>query len=104
MDRWNKGEIEILCGHPASCSHGLNLQTGGHIMIWFGLPWSLELYMQAVARLDRQGQVEAVINNVLISKGTMDEDVWKALAGKRAGQDALMEAVKARIEKYSRMV
>ena len=71
-------------------------------MIWFGLPWSLELYQQAVARLDRQGQVETVTNHILISDGTMDEDVWKALNGKEAGQDALMEAVKARIEKYTR--
>jgi len=104
MDRWNKGEVDILCGHPASMGHGLNLQSGGHIMIWFGLPWSLELYLQAVARLDRQGQVEAVMNHILLSKGTMDEDVWRALAGKKSGQDALMEAVKARIEKYSKEV
>lgn len=100
MQRWNNKEIEILCGHPASMGHGLNLQSGGHIMVWFGLPWSLELYQQAVARLDRQGQIEVVTNHILISEGTMDEDVWKALQGKEAGQDALMEAVKARIEKY----
>lgn len=102
MQRWNNKEIEILCGHPASMGHGLNLQAGGHIMIWFGLPWSLELYQQAVARLDRQGQIEVVTNHILISEGTMDEDVWKALNGKEAGQDALMEAVKARIEKYTK--
>lgn len=102
MQRWNNKEIEILCGHPASCSHGLNLQAGGHIMIWFGLPWSLELYQQAVARLDRQGQVETVTNHILLSEGTMDEDVWKALSNKSVGQDVLMEAVKARIEKYTR--
>lgn len=102
MQRWNNKEIEILCGHPASCSHGLNLQAGGHIMIWFGLPWSLELYQQAVARLDRQGQVETVTNHILLSEGTMDEDVWKALSNKSVGQDVLMEAVKARIEKYTK--
>lgn len=102
MQRWNNKEIEILCGHPASMGHGLNLQSGGHIMIWFGLPWSLELYQQAVARLDRQGQVEVVTNHILLSECTMDEDVWKALNGKEAGQDALMEAVKARIEKYTK--
>jgi SNF2 family DNA or RNA helicase len=102
MQKWNAGEIEVLVGHPASMGHGLNLQSGGHIMVWFGLPWSLELYQQAVARLDRQGQEEAVMNNILISKGTMDEDVWRALNGKKAGQEALMEAIKARIEKYSR--
>ena len=101
MQRWNNKEIEILCGHPASMSYGLNMQAGGHIMVWFGLPWSLELYQQAVARLDRQGQIESVINHILLSEGTMDEDVWKALQGKESGQDALMEAIKVRIEKYT---
>lgn len=101
MDRWNKKEIEILAGHPASMGHGLNMQNGGHILIWFGLPWSLELYQQAIARLDRQGQVEVVTNHLLISKGTMDEDVVKALMNKEKSQDALMEAIKARITKYT---
>jgi SNF2 family DNA or RNA helicase len=97
---WNRGEIEILCAHPASAGHGLNLQAGGNIMLWYGLPWSLELYQQAVGRLDRQGQQNVVVNNILVCEGTMDEDVWAALNGKKAGQDALMEAIKARIEKY----
>ena len=69
-------------------------------MLWYGLPWSLELYQQAVGRLDRQGQQNVVVNNILVCEGTMDEDVWAALNGKKAGQDALMEAIKARIEKY----
>ena len=100
MGKWNQGKIEILLGHPASMGHGLNMQYGGHILIWFGLPWSLELYLQAVARLDRQGQVNVVTNHILLSKGTLDEDVWKALNSKKGGQDALMEAIKAKISLY----
>ena len=97
---WNAGKIEILIAHPASAGHGLNLQHGGNIIVWFGLPWSLELYQQAVARLHRQGQTSIVMNYRLITKGTLDEDVLMALDRKAIGQDALMEAVKARIEKY----
>lgn len=101
VDRWNKKEIAVLLGHPASMGHGLNMQQGGHIIVWFGLPWSLELYQQACARLDRQGQQKAVINQRLITTGTMDEDVLAALDNKAGGQEALMQAVKARIEKYT---
>jgi SNF2 family DNA or RNA helicase len=97
---WNEGKIPVLLAHPASAGHGLNLQAGGNIIIWFGLPWSLELYMQANARLDRQGQTKPVIIHRLITKGTMDEDVLAALDRKAGGQNALMEAVKARIKKY----
>lgn len=100
IDRWNKGEIPILILHPASAGHGLNLQAGGHTIIWFGLNWSLELYQQANARLHRQGQDKAVIIHHLITTGTMDTDVMKALEGKTAGQEALMRAVKARIAEY----
>ena len=100
IKKWNKGEIEILLAHPASAGHGLNLQSGGHIIIWFGLTWSLELYMQANARLDRQGQKETVIIHHLVAKDTVDEDVIKALENKEIGQEALLQAVKARIEKY----
>lgn len=100
IKKWNDGGIEILVAHPASAGHGLNLQKGGNIIVWFGLPWSLELYQQAVARLHRQGQTSVVMNYRLIVKGTMDEDVLRALDWKAVGQDALMEAVKARIEKY----
>ncbi len=100
IKKWNKGEIEILLAHPASAGHGLNLQSGGHIIIWFGLTWSLELYMQANARLDRQGQKETVIIHHLVAKDTVDEDVIKALENKEIGQEALLQAVKARIEKH----
>jgi SNF2 family DNA or RNA helicase len=100
IEEWNKGNIKLLLAHPASCGHGLNLQAGGHIIVWFGLTWSLELYQQANARLDRQGQKQNVIIHHLVTKGTIDEDVLKALEGKASGQDALMEAVKARVRKY----
>jgi SNF2 family DNA or RNA helicase len=99
---WNDGKIEMLLAHPASAGHGLNLQDGGNIIVWFGLTWSLELYQQANARLHRQGQTKSVIVHHLIAEGTIDEDVMAALEGKAVGQDALMAAVKARIEKVTR--
>lgn len=97
---WNNGEIPVLLTHPASAGHGLNLQYGGNIIVWFGLTWSLELYQQANARLYRQGQKETVIIHHLISKGTVDEDVMKALGSKEVNQNMLLEAVKARIKSY----
>ncbi|MDU1314483.1 MAG: DEAD/DEAH box helicase [Clostridium septicum] len=97
IKNWNKGKIQIALLHPASAGHGLNLQYGGNIIIWFGLTWSLELYQQANARLHRQGQKETVIIHHLISKGTVDEDVMKALANKEINQNMLLEAVKARL-------
>lgn len=100
IDRWNRKEIPLMLAHPASAGHGLNLQAGGNIIVFFGLLWSLELYLQAIARLHRQGQTEAVIVHRLIAGGTMDNDVIAALDSKESGQNALMSAVKARIEKY----
>lgn len=99
ITEWNDGEIPMLLAHPASAGHGLNLQAGGNIIVWFGLTWSLELYQQANARLHRQGQTQSVIIHHLIAEGTIDEDVIAALEGKAVGQDALMAAVKARIER-----
>lgn len=96
---WNNGDIQMLLAHPASAGHGLNLQAGGNIIVWFGLTWSLELYQQANARLHRQGQTQSVIVHHLIAEGTIDVDVMAALEGKAVGQDALMAAVKARIER-----
>jgi hypothetical protein len=98
-DAWNRGEIDILLAHPASCAYGLNLQQGGHHILWFGLTWSLELYQQANARLHRQGQEHPVIVHRLLVDGGMDMDVAAALEGKRDMQDALMDALQARIEK-----
>lgn len=99
---WNRGEIPLLLVHPASAGHGLNLQAGGNIIIWFSLTWSLELYEQANARLDRQGQKKSVIAHHLVAAGTMDELVMKALEKKMVGQNALMEAVKARIQEFKK--
>ena len=95
---WNRGGIDILLTHPASSAYGLNLQDGGHHMIWFGLTWSLQLYQQAVARLHRQGQKHPVIVHRLIVQGGLDEAVAAALEGKRDTQDALLYALRARIE------
>jgi len=102
IDAWNSGEISVLLAHPASAGHGLNLQDGGATIVWFGLTWSLELYQQANARLRRQGQKKTVVVHHLVTKGTIDEDVMQAIAKKEAGQDALMEAVRARIAGYRR--
>lgn len=97
LDRWNKGEIPMLLAHPASAGHGLNLQQGGHIIVWFGLTWSLELYQQANARLHRQGQQHPVIVHHLLAKDTVDEQVLKVLQGKDVTQEALLQAVKERL-------
>lgn len=100
---WNDKKIRLLLCHPASVGHGLNIQAGGHIIVWFGLNWSLELYQQANARLDRQGQTKNVIIHHLITEGTVDEDVMKALERKDLGQAALLEAVKARIRRVNEL-
>ena len=97
LERWNKGEIPILLCHPQSAGHGLNLQEGGHIIVWFGLTWSLEYYQQANARLNRQGQTETVIIHHLVAKGTLDERVMQVLQSKEKTQDDLLNAVKAQI-------
>ncbi|CDQ17959.1 SNF2-related protein [Halobacillus karajensis] len=98
IEAWNKKKVPLFLAHPASAGHGLNLQDGGNIIVWFGLTWSLELYQQANARLHRQGQKEKVFIHHLIAEGTMDGQVMEALKHKSVGQDALMEAVKARIK------
>ena len=95
---WNAGAIPVLLAHPASVGYGLNLQAGGHVIVWYSLPWSLELYQQANARLHRQGQREVVVVNHLIADGTVDEQVIKSLRNKDVGQSALMAALKERIE------
>lgn len=102
IEKWNGGKIPLLLAQPQSAGHGLNLQKGGHIIVWFGLTWSLEFYQQANARLDRQGQTQTVIIHHLVTKGTIDEQVIKALQAKEQGQSALMAAVKAKIEEYRR--
>lgn len=95
---WNEGNIPVALIHPASAGHGLNLQTGGSTLIWFGLTWSLELYQQTNARLYRQGQDSTVVIHHILTKGTIDEDVRKALKAKEKIQDALINSVKARLK------
>lgn len=97
---WNAGEVDVLLAHPVSCGYGLNLQAGGHHCIWYTLPnWALEIFQQANKRLHRQGQKYPVISHLLITQGGVDQDVLASLQSKGDGQEALMQALKARIQK-----
>ena len=100
QDAWNAGEVDVLLAHPASCAYGLNLQSGGNHIVWFGLTWNYELYVQANKRLHRQGQTEKVIVHHLVVQDSRDEDVMKALAKKEKAQAYVLESLKARINKY----
>lgn len=100
IERWNAGKIRMALVHPASMGHGLNLQDGGHIIVWFGLTWSLEITQQANARLHRQGQKQKVQIHRIIANDTVDEDVIKSLDRKDSGQNNMLEAIKARIDKH----
>ena len=99
IDDWNAGKIPVALAHPASIGHGLNLQEGGHITIWYGLTWSLELYQQANERLNRPGQTQVCRVYHLILKGTHDERVLQALKNKDKGQAAAIEALRLEIVK-----
>lgn len=97
--RWNNGEIPVALIHPASAGHGLNLQTGGNTIVWFGLTWSLELYSQTIARLWRQGQTEeTVVVQHIVTDDTIDEQILRALKAKDKTQSALIAAVKANLK------
>ena len=97
--RWNSGEIPVALIHPASAGHGLNLQSGGNHIVWYGLTWSLELYSQTIARLWRQGQSEeTVIVQHIVADGTIDEQILRALRAKDKTQSALISAVKANLK------
>ena len=100
IEDWKAGKIDVLVMHPASGGHGLNLQSGGHIIIWYGLDWSLELYQQLNARLRRPGQQHPVVVNRVLIKDTEDQSVVESLERKDVTQDAVMVALKARIDKY----
>ena len=103
IDLWNRKKIPVGLIHPASAGHGLNLQAGGSTLVWFGLTWSLELYIQTNARLWRQGQVSSTVVILhIITKGTVDEQIMKALEMKEVTQDGLMNAVKAQLEEVAR--
>ena len=97
---WNAGKISMLLVHPASAGHGLNLQYGGNIVVWFSINWSLELYQQANKRLYRSGQQHTVVIHHLVAEGTIDEDVMASLAGKETGQSSMLAAIKARMLEY----
>lgn len=97
--KWDRREIGMLLAHPASMGHGLNLQAGGNIIVWFGLTYNLEQYLQANARLYRQGQKETVIIHHLVVETTEDENAMRRLAMKKATQDELIKAVKAKIKR-----
>lgn len=94
---WNAGKIPVALIHPASAGHGLNLQQGGHVLVWFTTPWSLELYQQTNARLYRQGQIQPVSIIHLCAKGTIDEQILAAVNRKALTQSALIEAVKTEL-------
>jgi SNF2 family DNA or RNA helicase len=91
---WNDGEIPVLLCHPASVAYGLNMQEGGHIIVWFGPTWSLELYQQANARLLRQGQTDTVFIHHILTEGTLDQRVMEALDKKDSVQEGLLNALK----------
>lgn len=97
--KWNSGRYPLALIHPASAGHGLNLQKGGNTLVWFGLTWSLELYQQTVARLYRQGQTkDTVVIQHIVTKGTIDENILKALENKDKTQASLIDAVKANLK------
>jgi len=95
--RWDQGQVPMMLLHPASAGHGLNLQHGGHTMVWYGLPWSLELYQQALARLYRQGQTRKVIMHRILAKDTYDARVARVLTIKGGMQDKVMETLRAEV-------
>lgn len=99
VDEWNRGEIPLMFLHPASAGHGINLQYGGHHAVWFSLTWNLELYEQANARLNRQGQNKSVIIHHIVAKNTIDEAIMSAISSKSNGQRALMDALNKYIQK-----
>lgn len=98
---WNRGEIPMLLVHPAGAGHGLNLQDGGHLIVWFSPTYDQELNEQLIDRLNRQGQQETTSVIWLIAEGTVDEDARRSTQAKASSQDAMMEAVKARLKKYA---
>lgn len=99
FERWNKGQLPVALIHPASAGHGVNIQSGGSTLIWFGLTFSLELYQQTMARLQRQGQkADTVVVQHIITSGTMDERIMQALSAKERTQNALIDAVKAEVK------
>lgn len=103
IEKWNAGELQVGLIHPASAGHGLNLQSGGNVIVWFGITWSLELYQQTIARLWRQGQTSGTVTVIhIVTEDTVDERILKALEEKDQTQSALIDAVKAEVSAYGR--
>lgn len=100
INDWNAGKVQLMLAHPASAGHGINLQAGGNIIVWYGLTWSLELYQQFNARLYRQGQKQRTIIHHIVASKTEDENVVKALKSKDKTQNNLMNSIKAKLELY----
>ena len=97
--KWNEGKIAVGLLHPASAGHGLNLQDGGSVMIWFGITWNLEFYQQTVARLWRQGQNNKTVSVIhILTKNTVDERIMMSLSDKDISQSALIDAVKVNMK------
>jgi len=94
VDRWNYGEYPVLIVHPTSVAHGLNLQAGGHALVWFGLTWNSEEHDQCIARVYRQGQTKPVVIHYLTAKDTVDEDIAQALASKTDIQASVLNRLK----------
>lgn len=101
LKEWNAGRIDVLLAHPASTAYGLNMQQGGHYIVWYGTGWNLELYQQANARLHRQGQQHPVTVYRLVCEGTVDERALSALESKKGVQQGLLDGLKELINKYS---
>lgn len=101
LKEWNAGQIDVLLAHPASTAYGLNMQQGGHYIVWYGTGWNLELYQQANARLHRQGQQHPVTVYRLVCEGTVDERALSALESKKGVQQGLLDGLKELIKKYS---
>ena len=102
LTRWNSGQIDVLLAHPASTAYGLNMQQGGHYIVWFGTGWNLELYQQANARLHRQGQTKPVIVYKLLCRGTVDERANEALESKKGVQQSLLDGLSGLIREHAR--
>lgn len=100
LKQWNAGNIDVLLAHPASTAFGLNMQQGGHYIVWYGTGWNLELYQQANARLHRQGQQHPVQVYQLLCKGTVDERASNALDGKKGVQQSLLDSLNYLLRKY----
>ena len=102
LKAWNAGKVDLLLAHPASTAYGLNMQSGGHVIVWFSTGWNLELYQQANARLHRQGQTVPVSVHNLVATGTVDERMCDALRGKTENQDSVVRRLAMQIAKDKR--